>query len=50
MEDMPMESYSMKNSMQQLKNEHEMVHGGMYKHTDVRHDRNGVEIKIKRDR
>ena len=41
----------MKNSMKVMKiNEHEIGHGGMYKHSDTRYDRNGVQIKNKRER
>ena len=37
--------------MQQLqKNEIEIGHGGMHKHSDTRYDRNGIEIKNKRER
>ena len=46
-----MESMSMKHSMKHLhKSESDIGHGGMYKHVDTRHDRNGVEIKAKRER
>ena len=48
---MLMESMSMKNQMQLLNsNEQEVICGGMNKHTSKRYDRNGVEIKNKRER
>ena len=46
-----MDAISMKNQMQQLKaNENECIHGGMYKHTATRFDKNGTQIKTKRER
>ena len=46
-----MESISMKNQMQLLSsNDAEIVHGGMYRHTSQRYDRNGVKINNKRER
>ena len=45
-----METMSMKNKMQFLSDKPELMHGGMYKHTGERYDRNGVEIRNKRER
>ena len=46
-----MDAISMKNQMQHLKaNENECIHGGMYKHTATRFDKNGTLIKTKRER
>ena len=41
----------MKNQMQLLiSNDVEIGHGGLHRHTSQRYDRNGVEIKNKRER
>ena len=48
--EMQMETMSMKNKMQFLSDKPELTHGGMYRHTEERYDRNGVEIRNKRER
>ena len=48
--EMQMETISMKNKMQYSSDKSEPTHGGMFKHTSERYDRNGVEIRNKRER
>ena len=48
--ELQMETMSMKNKMLSYSDKPEITHGGMNKHTTERYDRNGVEIRNKRER